>query len=122
MKKWTIFFANGSNVDIEADRWSHTKDSYYFWIDGNKHEINPTAIAVFSRKTIAGIWEKRKEKQTVKMTVVRVTPEPDPEHLVSWLSKFCRHIDMGDKPYTDEEALKFFKEKMNRQFGWEFKD
>lgn len=47
---------------------------------------------------------------------------PDHEHLVSWLSKFCRHIDMGDKPYTDEEALKFFKEKMNTQFGWEFKD
>lgn len=47
---------------------------------------------------------------------------PDHEQLVSWLSKFCRHIDMGDKPYTDEEALKFFKEKMNHQFGWEFKD
>ena len=46
----------------------------------------------------------------------------DHEQLVSWLSKFCRHIDMGDKPYTDEEALKFFKEKMNHQFGWEFKD
>lgn len=48
--------------------------------------------------------------------------EPDREQLVSWLSKFCRHIDMGDKLYTDEEALKFFKEKMNHQFGWEFKD
>lgn len=43
----------------------------------------------------------------------------DKEQFLSWLSKFCRHIDMGDKPYTDAEAYEFWKKKMNQQFGWE---
>lgn len=41
------------------------------------------------------------------------------ENFLRWMSKFCRHIDMGDKPYTDAEAYKFWKNKMNQQFGWE---
>ena len=41
------------------------------------------------------------------------------KRLVSWLSKFCRHIDNGDKWLTDEENLKFFCEKMKQQFGWD---
>ena len=39
--------------------------------------------------------------------------------LVHWMTKFCRHIDMGDKPYTDAEAYEFWKKKMRQQFGWE---
>ena len=38
--------------------------------------------------------------------------------MLSWLSKFCRHIDNGDKWLTDEENLEFFREKMKQQFGW----
>ena len=47
--------------------------------------------------------------------------EQQDEHkrLVSWLSKFCRHIDNGDKWLTDEENIKFFREKMKQQFGWD---
>ena len=41
------------------------------------------------------------------------------KRLVSWLSKFCRHIDNGDKWLTDEENLEFFREKMKQQFGWD---
>lgn len=41
------------------------------------------------------------------------------ENLLHWMSKFCRHIDMGDKPYTDDEAYEFWKNKMYQQFGWE---
>ena len=46
--------------------------------------------------------------------------EQDEEHrrLLSWLGKFCRHIDNGDKWLTDEENIAFFKEKMKQQFGW----
>ena len=47
--------------------------------------------------------------------------EQKEEHkrLLSWLSKFCRHIDNGDKWLTDEENLAFFKGKMKQQFGWD---
>lgn len=40
--------------------------------------------------------------------------EQDEEHrrLLSWLGKFCRHIDNGDAWLTDEENIAFFKEKM----------
>ena len=40
------------------------------------------------------------------------------KRMLSWLSKFCRHIDNGDKWLTDEENLEFFREKMKQQFGW----
>ena len=39
-------------------------------------------------------------------------------NMVHGMSKFCRHIDMGDKPYTDAEAYEFWKNKMKQQFGW----
>ena len=47
--------------------------------------------------------------------------EQQGEHkrMLSWLSKFCRHIDNGDKWLTDEENLEFFREKMKQQFGWD---
>ena len=47
--------------------------------------------------------------------------EQDEEHrrLLSWLGKFCRHIDNGDAWLTDEENIAFFKEKMKQQFGWD---
>ena len=46
--------------------------------------------------------------------------EQEEEHkrMISWLSKFCRNIDNGDKWLTDEENLEFFREKMKQQFGW----
>lgn len=40
------------------------------------------------------------------------------EHVISWLSKFCLHIDMADKHLSDAEALEFWKKKMKEQFGW----
>ena len=40
------------------------------------------------------------------------------KRMLSWLSKFCRHIDNGDKWLTDDENLEFFREKMKQQFGW----
>ena len=47
--------------------------------------------------------------------------EQEVEHrqLLSWLGKFCRHIDNGDAWLTDEENIAFFKEKMKQQFGWD---
>lgn len=53
--------------------------------------------------------------------VLALLKEQDEEHrrLLSWLGKFCRHIDNGDKWLTDEENLAFFKEKMKQQFGWD---
>ena len=55
------------------------------------------------------------------IAVLELLKERDKEHnrLLSWLGKFCRHIDNGDTWLTDEENLAFFKEKMKQQFGWD---
>lgn len=47
-----------------------------------------------------------------------VDDKEERKRMLSWLSKFCRHIDNGDKWLTDEENLEFFREKMKQQFGW----
>ncbi len=51
---------------------------------------------------------------------ITLLKEQEEEHrrLLSWLGKFCRHIDNGDAWLTDEENIAFFKEKMKQQFGW----
>ena len=41
------------------------------------------------------------------------------KRMISWLGKFCRHIDNGDKWLSDEENIAFFREKMKQQFGWD---
>ena len=46
--------------------------------------------------------------------------EEEKKRMITWLAKFCRHIDNGDRWLTDQENLEFFKEKMKQQFGWEF--
>lgn len=53
--------------------------------------------------------------------VIALLKEQEEEHrrLLSWLGKFCRHIDNGDAWLTDEENIAFFKEKMKQQFGWD---
>ena len=40
------------------------------------------------------------------------------ERILSWLSKFCRHIDNGEKWSTDAENYAFFRKKLHDQFGW----
>ena len=56
----------------------------------------------------------------VMADALELLKEQQEEHkrMISWLSKFCRHIDNGDKWLTDEENLEFFREKMKQQFGW----
>ena len=41
--------------------------------------------------------------------------------LLSWMSKFCTHID-NPNPQSDEENYEFFKRKLKEQFGWTFED
>ena len=49
----------------------------------------------------------------------RITQD-ERERIVSWLGKFCRHIDNFDDISLNEyENTEFFKEKMYQQFGWE---
>lgn len=57
----------------------------------------------------------------LRFDVLELLKEQDEEHrrLLSWLGKFCRHIDNGDAWLTDEENIAFFKEKMKQQFGWD---
>ena len=57
----------------------------------------------------------------VMADALELLKEQQEEHkrMISWLSKFCRHIDNGDKWLTDEENLEFFREKMKQQFGWD---
>lgn len=45
--------------------------------------------------------------------------ENERRRMLSWLGKFCRHIDNRDKWLTDEENIEFFREKMKQQFGWD---
>lgn len=44
--------------------------------------------------------------------------QADRRMLLSWLSKFARHIDMPDH-LSDEEAKKLWSKKMAEQFGWD---
>ena len=46
--------------------------------------------------------------------------EEDRERMITWLGKFCRHIDNKDKWLSDEENIAFFRKKMKQQFGWDF--
>lgn len=43
------------------------------------------------------------------------------ENMITWLSKFARHIDMPEH-LSDEEAKKLWIKKMEEQFGWECDD
>lgn len=40
------------------------------------------------------------------------------EHMITWLAKFCRHIDMPEH-LSDEDAEILWREKMKQQFGWD---
>ena len=67
-----------------------------------------------------GIEQARNFLRTIDEAIA-ILKEQDEEHrrLLSWLGKFCRHIDNGDAWLTDEENIAFFKEKMKQQFGWD---
>lgn len=60
------------------------------------------------------------ERMVVSNTsnMYRITQD-ERERIVSWLGKFCRHIDNFDISLNDDENTEFFKEKMYQQFGWE---
>lgn len=60
-------------------------------------------------------------KEIIMRDALELLKEQEVEHrrLLSWLGKFCRHIDNGDTWLTDEENTAFFKEKMKQQFGWD---
>ena len=61
------------------------------------------------------------EQKLLAEDALALLKEQEVEHrqLLSWLGKFCRHIDNGDAWLTDEENIAFFKEKMKQQFGWD---
>lgn len=75
------------------------------------------ADAINHPSELLGVCLTVKEAQAV----LSMLKEQDEEHrrLLSWLGKFCRHIDNGDAWLTDEENIAFFKEKMKQQFGWD---
>ena len=45
--------------------------------------------------------------------------EAERERMVTWLGKFCRHIDNGDAWLPDDENIALFRKKMKQQFGWQ---
>ena len=63
------------------------------------------------------IWEL--QDQVEYLTDKQKKQDEEHRRLLSWLGKFCRHIDNGDAWLTDEENIAFFKEKMKQQFGWD---
>lgn len=58
------------------------------------------------------------QPEIVRCRECRITQD-ERERIVSWLGKFCRHIDNFDISLNDDENTEFFKEKMYQQFGWE---
>lgn len=52
---------------------------------------------------------------------IALLKEQDEERkrLISWMGKFCAHVDTDFQPMPDEENTRFFCEKMRTQFGWE---
>ena len=98
-------------------------------------EFNEDAPIKISLECVEDILELLKEKEDLgtELTnavelihkknerIEKLLKEQDEEHrrLLSWLGKFCRHIDNGDAWLTDEENIAFFKEKMKQQFGWD---
>lgn len=66
-------------------------------------------------------WRTCPFSETLLADALILLKEQDEEHrrLLSWLGKFCRHIDNGDAWLTDEENIAFFKKKMKQQFGWD---
>ena len=58
------------------------------------------------------------ENDWIRLKELLKEQQEERKRMLSWLSKFCRHIDNGDKWLTDEENLEFFREKMKQQFGW----
>ena len=67
------------------------------------------------------MWQHADYYAKAMENALALLKEQDEEHrrLLSWLGKFCRHIDNGDAWLTDEENIAFFKEKMKQQFGWD---
>ena len=45
------------------------------------------------------------------------TQNTERHNLISWLGKFCTHIDFKE-PLNDEERTKLFQEKLKQQFAW----
>ena len=45
--------------------------------------------------------------------------EKERERFINWLGRFCAHVDQQFQPLPDEQNIKFFREKMKQQFGWE---
>lgn len=76
-----------------------------------------------AEQSVNDIWLECVEVKLLR-DVLELLKEQEEERrrLLTWLGKFCRHIDNGDKWLMDEENLAFFKEKMKQQFGWEVKE
>ncbi len=46
--------------------------------------------------------------------------EKERENIVTWIGKFCAHVDQQYQPaFTDEGNTEFFRRKMKEQFGWD---
>ena len=45
--------------------------------------------------------------------------EKEMERFINWLGRFCAHVDQQFQPLPDEQNIKFFREKIKQQFGWE---
>lgn len=41
------------------------------------------------------------------------------KRIVSWLGKFCSHVDQHFQPLPDEQNIEFFRQKMKQLFGWD---
>ncbi len=79
---------------------------------------------VLAKADIAGIGKGKEVFDSWYRSVedaLALLREQDEERtrIVSWLGKFCAHVDQRFQPLPDEQNIEFFREKMKQQFGWE---
>lgn len=136
---WTA--RDGSQIAVSNMRYNHivntinmlkrndSCDMYLPWIKrfeaelqqrrGEKQRMTRTEARQFIIDHCCPNYENPDNTQWDTAMVMAIEALGERERMLSWLSKFCRHIDMGDRPYTDAEAYEFWKNKMHQQFGWE---
>ena len=87
----------------------------------DEHPDNRTLFEITFVQHVVGIDESVTILCVKRKTALKTTEEEiqeEHERIISWLGKFCKHIDKLGTPLTDEENTEFFRQKMNDQFNW----
>ena len=74
------------------------------WEDCERFDHKTTTVPVTLLLDVLELLREQKEEQ---------------KRIVSWLGKFCSHVDQHFHPLPDEQNIEFFRQKMKQLFGWD---